>query len=176
MLLFHQKHQLKLKRTLALAELGTVRPGDAALEAQLLAHHLRQVEIHLVVAHRSPGAVVVNLQTALVGETSANTRQTNLHLLGRQWSRVEEDLEEEEEEERGQETETQHPIDKKIKTIKKNDKREAEAARHAMSCVMLDKYVKLESETQMQTTKIQISRESIPKSDSTCNYNLLHLV
>lgn len=161
---------------MALAELGTVRPGDALLEAQLLAHHLSQVEIHLVVAHRSPGAVVENLQTALVGETSANADQTKLHLLGHQWSRLEEDLEEEdEEEERGQETETQHPKDKKKNTIKKWQKEEAEAAGHAMSRVMLDKYVKLESEMQMQTTKMQISRESIPKSDSTCYYNVLHL-
>lgn len=139
---------MKTKRTLALAVLGTVRPGDAPLEAQLLAHHLSQVKIHLVVAHRSPDAVVINLQTALVGETSANTSQTNFHLLGRQWSGVKENLEEEEvEEERGQGTETQHPKDKQKKT-----------KTYLKKCVMLDKYVKLDSEMQMQTTKIQISR------------------
>lgn len=110
----HTSSEIRTERTLALAELGTVRPGDAPLEAQLLAHHLSQVKIHLVVAHCSPGAVVINLQTALVGETSAYTSQTDFHLLSRQGSGVEEDLEkEEEEEDRGRGTETQHPKDEK---------------------------------------------------------------
>ncbi|TNN69476.1 hypothetical protein EYF80_020310 [Liparis tanakae] len=82
-----------------------IQAGQAALKAQLAAHHIGQVQIHLVITHCAPRAIVEHLHAALVCIAPADARQTYKHLLGKQWRGVEE----KQEEESGQEAEAQHP-------------------------------------------------------------------
>ena len=52
--------------TFSLTILGAVRPRDATLEAQLAAHHIGQLDVHLVIANSSPRVVVQHLHSSLV--------------------------------------------------------------------------------------------------------------
>lgn len=95
--------------TLSLAKLGTVRPRKAALKAQLSAHHIGQVQVHLVITHRAPCAIVEHLHTSLVCIAPSYACKTYEHLLARQRRGVEK----KEKEECGQRAEAQHPGEKK---------------------------------------------------------------
>lgn len=76
--------------TLSLAKLGTVCPGEAALEAQLSAQHIGKFDIHLVIAHCAPRSVVEHLYAPLICIPSTHACKTYLHILGRQLWEVEE--------------------------------------------------------------------------------------
>lgn len=94
--------------TLSLPKLGTVRPGKAALKAQLSAHHIGQVKIHLVITHGAPCSIIEHLHTSFICIAPAYACETYKHLLGWQWRGAEE----KQEEECRQGAETQHPGEK----------------------------------------------------------------
>ena len=71
--------------TRSFAVLGTVSPRDAALVAQLSAHDVGQLDVHLVVAHGAPRVVVQHLHAPLVRFSLIVARQA--HLGGRRAGR-----------------------------------------------------------------------------------------
>lgn len=64
--------------TLSLSILGTVSPGDSTLVAQLFAHHVGQLDVHLVVTHRPPCVVVQHLHAPFVWLAREVSRQSDL--------------------------------------------------------------------------------------------------
>lgn len=83
--LFANLENSECSLTLSFAVLGAVCPRYAALEAQLSADHVGQLDVHLVVAHGPPGVVVQHLHAPLVRLARKVARQA--HFGGRRASR-----------------------------------------------------------------------------------------